>query len=235
MRASFVDQLRESVSWSKVATRNRLNVCWCTPEARKYRKRIHNVGHNDFLLNWNTDCKKHTANLALKRSQVSSPVLHERFISKWWLSSKIEMWKFIQNKLEKLVNSMKIDFYCRHKSEHNYSEKNRQKNARFVDDALKTRGNIHLNVETSLLFSTPIKISGYVPAWNSVLFFLRINLFIALLTRFISISLAAFIVFSLPLRQVLDMSRFLGVFCNVKCLRLTKWYSVISRKSPNSK
>jgi len=32
-----------------------------------------------------------------------------------------------------------------------------------VDDASKTRGNIYLNVETSLLFSPPIKISGYVP------------------------------------------------------------------------
>jgi len=32
-----------------------------------------------------------------------------------------------------------------------------------VDDALKTRGNIYLNVETSLLFAPLIKISGYVP------------------------------------------------------------------------
>jgi len=51
MRASFVDQLRESVCYSKVATRLRLNVCWCTPEARKYRKRNYNDRHNDFLLN----------------------------------------------------------------------------------------------------------------------------------------------------------------------------------------
>jgi len=53
----------------------------------------------------------HTANLALKPSRFSPSVLHERFKSKWWLSSKIETWKFTKNKLEKLVNSMKIDFY----------------------------------------------------------------------------------------------------------------------------
>jgi len=86
-------------------------VWWCTPEARKYRKRNHNDGHNDFLLNWNTGCKKHTANLVLNPSRFSSSVLHERFISKWWLSSKIETWKFTKNKLEKLVSSVKIDFY----------------------------------------------------------------------------------------------------------------------------
>jgi len=56
-------------------------VCWCTSEAHKYKKRNHNDGHNDFLLNWDKGCKKHTA------------------------------WKFTKNKLEKLVNSMKIDFY----------------------------------------------------------------------------------------------------------------------------
>jgi len=32
-----------------------------------------------------------------------------------------------------------------------------------MDDALKTRGIIYLNVETLLLFAPPIKISGYVP------------------------------------------------------------------------
>jgi len=35
-----------------------------------------------------------------------------------------------------------------------------------VDDVLKTRGIIYLNVETSLLFSPPIKISGYVPDYT---------------------------------------------------------------------
>ena len=64
--------------------------------------------HVFYARNWNIGCKKHTANLALKLSRFSSSVLHERFISKWWLSSKIETWKFTKNKL---VNSMKIDFY----------------------------------------------------------------------------------------------------------------------------
>jgi len=49
MRASFVDLLRESASQSEVATRLRLNVCWCTSEVCKYKKRIHNDGHDDSL------------------------------------------------------------------------------------------------------------------------------------------------------------------------------------------
>ena len=72
------------------------------------KKRNHD-DHNGFLLNCNIGCKKHTADLALKPSRFSQSVLHERFMSKWWLSSKIEAWKFTKNKLEKLVNSMKID------------------------------------------------------------------------------------------------------------------------------
>jgi len=85
-------------------------VCWCTSEARKYKKRNHD-DHNGFLLNCNIGCKEHTADLALKPSRFSQSVLHERFMSKWWLSSKIEAWNFTKNKFEKLVNSMKIDVY----------------------------------------------------------------------------------------------------------------------------
>jgi len=66
--------------------------------------------HVLYARNWNAGCKKHTANLALKPSRFSSSVLHERFIRKWCLSSKIETWKFTKNKLEKLDNSTKIDF-----------------------------------------------------------------------------------------------------------------------------
>jgi len=51
MHASFVDLLQESVSQSKVAARLRLNVCWCISEACKYKKRNHNNGHDDSLLN----------------------------------------------------------------------------------------------------------------------------------------------------------------------------------------
>jgi len=50
------------------------------------------------------------------------------------------------------------------KSEDNYSEQKRQKNAPFVDDALKTRGNIYLNVETSLLFVPPYQ-NFWLRAW----------------------------------------------------------------------
>jgi len=35
---------------------------------------------------------------------------------------------------------MKIDCICRLKSEHNYSEKRRQKNALFMDNACKNKG-----------------------------------------------------------------------------------------------
>jgi len=40
---------------------------------------------------------------------------------------------------------------CRLKSEHNYSEKQHQKNARFMDCAIKTRSIKYSNVETLLL------------------------------------------------------------------------------------
>jgi len=37
--------------------------------------------------------------------------LHERFLSKWWISSETGAWNFTKSKLEKLVNSMKTDVY----------------------------------------------------------------------------------------------------------------------------
>jgi len=48
---------RKSVSWSKVASRLRLNVCLCTLEVCKYKKRNHNGGHQDFLLKCKIGCK----------------------------------------------------------------------------------------------------------------------------------------------------------------------------------
>jgi len=42
------------------------------------------------------------------------------------------------------------------KSELNYSEKQRHKNASFIDDALKTRGIKYLNTDTWLLFAPPL-------------------------------------------------------------------------------
>jgi len=44
-------------------------------------------------------------------------------------------------------------------------KKKRQRIVHFMDDALETRGIIYLNIETWLLFASPIKISGYAPVW----------------------------------------------------------------------
>ena len=65
------------VSRSKVATRLRLNVCWCTLEACKYTKRNHNSGHEGLLLKCNIGCKKHAADLALIASRFSQALLQE--------------------------------------------------------------------------------------------------------------------------------------------------------------
>jgi len=76
----------------------------------KYKKRNHNDGHNDFLLNCSIGWKKHTADLALKASRFSQTLLKESFTSKWRLSFKVETWKSTKNKLLKLGNSTKADF-----------------------------------------------------------------------------------------------------------------------------
>jgi len=122
MRESFVDQLRESVSLSTVATRLRLNVCWYTSEARKYRKCNHNGGHNDFLLNCNISCKKHTANLGLKPPIFPLSVLHERFISKCGFHPKQKRGNLLKTNLKNLSIQWRLTSICRLKSEHNYSE-----------------------------------------------------------------------------------------------------------------
>jgi len=83
MRASFVDPLRESVSWSKFATGVRLKACFCTSEMCKYKNRNHNDGHDDSLLNCNIDSKKHTADLALTASRFSQTRWQESFSRKW--------------------------------------------------------------------------------------------------------------------------------------------------------
>jgi len=68
---------RKSVSWSKVASRLRLNVCWCTLEVCKYEKRNHNSDHEDLLFKCNVGCKKHTADLALIASRFSQALLQD--------------------------------------------------------------------------------------------------------------------------------------------------------------
>ena len=45
-----------------------------------------------------------------KTSRFSQALLHESFMSKWWLSFKIETWNFIKNELLKFFNSTKIDY-----------------------------------------------------------------------------------------------------------------------------
>jgi len=55
----------------------------CTPEACAYKKRDHNGGSDDFLLNCNIAWKKHTADLALVASRFSHALEEENFTSKW--------------------------------------------------------------------------------------------------------------------------------------------------------
>jgi len=57
MCASFTDLLRESVL---VAARLRSNVCWCACKTCKYKHGYHNGGHDNFWLNCNVGCKKHS-------------------------------------------------------------------------------------------------------------------------------------------------------------------------------
>jgi len=72
---------------------------------------IKNGSHDDFLLNCNIGRKKHNADLLpLTASGFSQALFQVSATRKLWLSSTVEAWKFTENKLLKLVNSMKIDF-----------------------------------------------------------------------------------------------------------------------------
>jgi len=88
--------------------------------------------------------------------------LQDSFPRKWWLSFKVEIWKFTKNKLLKLINSMKADFLLAGLNQNRTIQKNRcQNKAHFMDDVfLKTRGIIYLNIESWFLFAPLIKISG---------------------------------------------------------------------------
>jgi len=89
---------------------------------------------------------------------------------KWWLSFEVETWKFTENKLLKLFNSMKANFLFAGFNRNRKIQKNKcYKKAHFMDNALKTRGIIYLNVETSVLVCPPIKLSGYAPAQTLLL------------------------------------------------------------------
>jgi len=99
-------------------TRLRLNACWCTSEACKYKNAIIMAATMTTMTT-----AMLTAKGIHKTSRFSQALLHESFISKWWLSSKIETWNF-ENELLKFFNSTKIDLcICRLK----YNLKNARK------------------------------------------------------------------------------------------------------------
>ena len=77
--------------------------------------------------------------LPLKASRFSQALLQERCMSKWWLTYKVGAWNFTENKLLKLVNSLKVDVLFAHLNLNIIIyKKKRQKKARFTDDARST-------------------------------------------------------------------------------------------------
>jgi len=54
---------------------------------------------NDRNDNWNVSLRRDTAKGIHKASRFSQALFHESFMSKWWLSFKIETWNFIKNQL----------------------------------------------------------------------------------------------------------------------------------------
>ena len=98
----------------------------------------------------------YTADLALIASRLSQALLQESFTSIWWLSFKVETWKFTKNKLLNLVSSRKTKFpFAGLNVKRIIQKKKCQKKARFMDDASKTKSMIYLNVETWLLLAHP--------------------------------------------------------------------------------
>ena len=89
----------------KFCTRLRLNLCWCTSEACKYKNAITMVATMTTVTT-----AMLTAKGTHKTSRFLQALLHESFTSKWWLLFKIETWNFIKNKLLKYFNSTKMDY-----------------------------------------------------------------------------------------------------------------------------
>ena len=119
----------------KFCTLLRLNLCWCTSEACKYKNAITMVATMTTVTT-----AMLTAKGTHKTSRFLQALLHESFTSKWWFLFKIETSNFIENELLKFFNSTKINLcICRLKSEHIISKKP-QKNAIFMDDASITGG-----------------------------------------------------------------------------------------------
>jgi len=90
------------------------------------------------------------------------------FTGKWWLSSKVKALNFTENKLLKVVSSMKADFlYAGVHANIIIKKKKRQKKAHFLDKSVKIRGIKYINVENRLLFAPPpIKTPGYAPGYT---------------------------------------------------------------------
>jgi len=72
----------ERKSWSKVASRLRLNVCWCTLEVCKYKKRNHNGDHEDFLLKCHIGCKNVWCRSCTYSSEIFTSAFARNFTSK---------------------------------------------------------------------------------------------------------------------------------------------------------
>jgi len=88
----------------KFCTRLRLNLCWCTSEACKYKNAIIMAATMTTMT-----AAILAANGIRKTLRFSQALLHESFTSKWWLSFKIETWNFIKKKLLKFFNSTRMD------------------------------------------------------------------------------------------------------------------------------
>jgi len=80
----FSNALRDSSLFVRPAETLALNVCWFASEECKYKKGNHNGGHDDFLLNCNIACKKHSADVTLTAPRFSHALLQENFTSKRW-------------------------------------------------------------------------------------------------------------------------------------------------------
>jgi len=115
---------RKSVSWSKVASRLRLNACWCTLKACKYIKRNHHGGHEDFLLKCNIGCKKHTADLARIASRFSQALLQEILRPNGHFYPKQDLGISLKTKLQICQFNENGLSICQLKSGHNHWEKN---------------------------------------------------------------------------------------------------------------
>ena len=96
MHASFVDQLRESVSKAKSLLG--LNVCWCTSEACEYKNAIIMAAT---MTNAVLAAKGILQKECIKHRDFHT-LLHESFTGKWWLSFQI--FQFNENGLCTCLN-----------------------------------------------------------------------------------------------------------------------------------